>query len=145
MKFKNSPKRDVNLDLTPLIDVVFLLLIFFVVTTGFLREALLSVALPEAAGDVYRQEQAPIKVIVNKAGEYAVNTDQFVAMDRKNLVDWLTAVVTDSPQPLAQLSLIIVADADTTHQSVVRVMDIAAELGLTRVSINTKISTRRQR
>lgn len=144
MKFKSSPKRDVNLDLTPLIDVVFLLLIFFVVTTGFLQEALLSVELPKAEGDVYRQEQESIRVVVNRAGEYAVNTDQFVAMGREKLTDLLSAAVVDLQQPPTQLNLIIVADADTTHQSVVRIMDIAAELGLIRVAINTQISTHSQ-
>ena len=65
--------HEANVELTPLIDVVFLLLIFFMVSTTFIRETQLKINLPESSGELQEIEQGTIEIVVDRAGDYAVN------------------------------------------------------------------------
>ena len=73
MKFQRQPVEEVNVNLTPLIDIVFLLLIFFMVSTTFTRERELTVELPEAVGESSAETPQYIEIEVSQDGEYAVN------------------------------------------------------------------------
>ena len=73
MKFRRQRRDEVSINLTPLIDVVFLLLIFFMVSTTFTRETQLSIDLPEAEGDVKQSSDQEIEILIDEAGGYRVN------------------------------------------------------------------------
>jgi biopolymer transport protein ExbD len=124
----------VDINLTPLIDVVFLLLIFFMVSTTFDRHAKLKVELPEASATKQQQQQEePIVLAIDAKGNYFINDRQLVNTTLDTLKIALRKTVADKKD----VSLVLRADAKTPHQSVVRAMDAASQLGLTRLSIAT--------
>ena len=132
MTFKR-PRRvgqAVAVELTPLIDVVFLLLIFFMASTTFLRETELAVELPQAnAGNV--PSPAAVEVRVDAAGRYAVNG--VVLPDGE--IDTLRRALAE--QSDAGREVVVAADARTPHEAVVRVLDAAGRSGLTNIRIAT--------
>lgn len=135
MKFRRRPRNEVSIELTPLIDVVFLLLIFFMVSTTFIRETQLEVELPEATAQAQPPEQQVIVVTIGADGTYAVN-DQ--ALVNSQLPTLMRALREHMGTAGTAQQLVITADANATHQSVVRAMDAAGQLGLTRLSITTQ-------
>lgn len=122
-------------EITPLIDVVFLLLIFFVVSTTFVRTSAIEVDLPDASGAVEAMP-ARIEVRVSAMGHYAVNGEAQPHTGRAGLLRALDRARDQSAdsEPL----LVIAADADARHEAVVRVMDAARELGLTNLRVLTE-------
>jgi biopolymer transport protein ExbD len=135
MKFRRRPRTEVSIELTPLIDVVFLLLIFFMVSTTFIRETQLNLNLPEATGDLQQPEDQNIVVTIAEDGTYAVN-DQ--ALVNNQLATLMRALQQQMGENDAPKQLIITADANATHQAVVRAMDAAGQVGLTSLSITTQ-------
>jgi biopolymer transport protein ExbD len=135
MKFRRRPRTEVSIELTPLIDVVFLLLIFFMVSTTFIRETQLDLNLPEATGDLQQPEDQNIVVTIAEDGTYAVN-DQ--ALVNNQLATLMRALQQQMGEDDAPKQLIITADANATHQAVVRAMDAAGQVGLTSLSITTQ-------
>ena len=117
-------------ELTPLIDVVFLLLIFFMASTTFLRESQLAIELPQAAS-APASSAADVEVRVDAAGRYAINGRLLPDGELKTLLDALAA------QTQAGQAVVVAADARTPHQAVVRVLDAAGRSGLTNVRIAT--------
>ncbi|MBT8126312.1 MAG: biopolymer transporter ExbD [Gammaproteobacteria bacterium] len=124
----------VDINLTPLIDVVFLLLIFFMVSTTFDRHANLKVELPEASATISQQQQDPVVISIDADGNYFINDRQLVNTTLETLKIALRKTVAEKEK---DVPLVLRADATTPHQSVVRAMDAAAQLGLTRLSIAT--------
>lgn len=123
------------MDLTPLIDVVFLLLIFFMVSTTFTRESHLQVELPEASGEPASAAEAKqIDVVINAEGQYVLNDKALVNNRRKTL----ERGVSELAEGDTTLPFIITADARTPHEYVVRAMDVAGRLGFSRLSITTE-------
>jgi len=134
VKFARRVRTDVEINLTPLIDVVFLLLIFFMVSTTFTKETHLSIDLPEATADPARVAQEQIEVSITKQGDVAVNGVALVNSELETLKSALEKVSEgDNAMPL-----IVTADAETPHQSVVMAMDAAGQLGFIQLSITTK-------
>ena len=124
----------VDINLTPLIDVVFLLLIFFMVSTTFDRHANLKVELPEASAKQQKQQvEEPLVLAIDAEGNYFINNRQVV----NTTLDTLKTALQKSVADRKDVSLVLRADAKTPHQSVVRAMDAASQLGLTRLSIAT--------
>jgi biopolymer transport protein ExbD len=134
MKFKRSVKAEVNIDLTSLIDVVFILLLFFMLTTSFSRSSSLIVNLPEASGEAVTQGPLRIDIVVDSAGAFAVNGQRLV----DNNVGTLMQAVSELAAGDTSLPISITADADTTHQAVVTAMDAVAQLGFTKLNIATR-------
>ena len=134
MNFKRQHKEELNLNLTPLIDIVFLLLIFFMVSTTFTKENHLAVNLPEANGDVADAPDKMVEVIVDKFGQYRVNDQALL----NNKLLTLKQAIEKVSQGDKSLPFIITADALTPHESVVRAMDAAGQLGFSRLSITSK-------
>jgi biopolymer transport protein ExbD len=127
------PRRDdtTDINLTPLIDVVFLLLIFFMVSTTFKDDARIQVQLPEAQGEEAPQEEPSVlEVTIDQEGFFYVNERQVV--DRK--VETLKMALAGAAGENRELPVIIKADAKTPHQAVMSVMDAASQLGLLRFS-----------
>ena len=124
---------DVEINLTPLIDVVFLLLIFFMVSTTFDRNARLKVSLPEASAKMQQQQDTPIVLTIDAKGKYFINDRQVVNTTLETLKAALQKTVGDDTEQM----LVLRADGNTPHQAVVRAMDAAAQIGLTHLSIAT--------
>lgn len=120
--------------MTPLIDVVFLLLIFFMVTTTFSRNTNILINLPEASGETSEQEPVEIEILVAQNGTYSINGRQLVNAQ----IETLMRTVADVSGGDTTIPLIITADANTSHQSVVTAMDAVAQLGFTSLNIATR-------
>ncbi len=134
MKFRRQSREEDSINLTPLIDVVFLLLIFFMVSTTFTKKTNLSVDLPEAEASPSREKPQTIDVVIAQDGVYSVNGNVLVNNKPSSLKKALTEVANGDNS----LPLVITADANTPHQAVVTAMDVAGQLGFVRLSIATK-------
>lgn len=135
MKFRRRRRDEAGVDLTPLIDVVFLLLIFFMVSTTFIRETQLKIDLPEADGELQEIDDEVIEISIDRRGDYAVNQRLLVNTELTTLRRALVEALGERPP---SMRVIITADANTSHQAVVRAMDAAGQVGLSRVSITTR-------
>ena len=136
MKFRRQSQQEVSVNLTPLIDVVFLLLIFFMVSTTFTRETELQIDLPEAEGTEAEQETDRVEVEISADGVYSINGQRLGGIERKALSERIQGVAEGN----TDLPFIITADADARHELVVRAMDVAGSLGFTGLSISTQNS-----
>lgn len=135
MKFKRSKNDELTISITPLIDVVFLLLIFFMVTTTFSRETRLLVNLPEANAELSAEtEVQQIEVLVAADGSYAINGRALVNARIETLMRGLEIESGGD----AGLPVLLIADAEATHQSVVTAMDAIGQSGFTRLNIATQ-------
>lgn len=137
MKLRQHITEEPDVNLTPLIDVVFLLLIFFMVSTTFNKETELSIELPEANGEVREVENKTIEIGIGRDGTYSVNNEQLVKSDIATLKRAIQQAVGDRQDP----PLLIIADGKTTHQSVISAMDAVRQLGYTHLTFATKQST----
>jgi len=131
LRFSRDDKVEINL--TPLIDVVFLLLIFFMVTTTFNRHAELKIELPEASVEPIEQDHELLELVIDAQGRYYLNGKILVNSQKKTLL----AALRKNANFSNDMPMMIRADARTPHQSVITAMDAAATLGLTRLSIAT--------
>ena len=134
MNFKRQSAEEVSVNLTPLIDVVFLLLIFFMVSTTFTKESHLEIDLPQSSGDPAKPTVKEIEVIINAEGEFSVNEQPLV----NNQEETLKKAVEKLSNGDTKLPFIITADSKTAHEFVVRVMDVAGQLGFVQLSITTQ-------
>jgi len=130
-------EENVEVNLTPLIDVVFLLLIFFMVSTTFDRHAKLKVSLPEASTKATQQQDNPIVLSIDAKGNYFLNDRQIVNQQLGTLKQAMLKTIGTTDTKIADVALVLRADANTPHQSVVRAMDAASQIGLTKLSIAT--------
>lgn len=136
MKFRRNRQREnVDINLASLIDVVFVLLLFFVVTTTFTRETQLRVELPEATS----AERAPadqgklVEITISAEGVYSVNNHLLPKSDLATLSEAIDRESGgDNTLPLA-----ISADGKTPHQAVVTAMDAAGKLGFSQLRMTT--------
>ena len=133
MNLKPERREELDLNLTPLIDVVFLLLIFFMVSTTFEQSSRLKIDLPQATPKATQQADKKIVIGIDVKGNYYVNDRQLVNTQLKTLKLALMKVAGDNKDT----PIVLRADAKTPHQSVVTAMDAASQLGLTRLSIST--------
>lgn len=134
MKFQRRVHEELQINLTPLIDVVFLLLIFFMVSTTFTRETQLSVNLPEADGEALQDAPSQIEIAVSHDGSYAVDGRILTGSDRATLM----AALEEASQGSRDVALILIADAEASHQSVVTAMDAIGQSGFSQLSIATR-------
>jgi biopolymer transport protein ExbD len=121
---------------TSLVDVVLLLLIFFMLTTSFVRQSQLAIHLPEASGaEAARASPTPtLEITVTARGGYFVNGRALIDNRRETLTTALHQVM----PPGQPHDVTIDADAEATHQSVVTAMDVVGELGFTDVHLGTR-------
>jgi len=134
VKFPRPRQEEISVNLTPLIDVVFLLLIFFMVSTTFTRETQLSLTLPEAQGTPPESSPQAVEILVSPLGEYLINGEKL----SDNSEQGLRSALLRLGQEKASLPMIITADANASYQAVVRVMDVAGQLGFDKLSLTTR-------
>ena len=136
MKFKRTLREELSINITPLIDVVFLLLIFFMLTTTFSRETRLLINLPEANADIAENQSPQIEITVAREGGYTINGR---ALINSRLETLMRGLELESGGDL-NVPIILIADAEATHQSVVTAMDAISQSGFTRMNIATQYS-----
>ncbi len=137
----SSNTEDPEISLTSLIDVVFLLLIFFMVSTTFEHQAVLKVDLPEAK-NVSSPEDQPnsFELVIDAKGQFYLNDRQLVDGKRSTL----EAAFIEAAGDDRNIPVILRADAQTPHHFVVTAMDVTAQLGFKRLSIATEQMTEEQ-
>lgn len=133
MQFKRQKDQEESVNLTPLIDVVFLLLIFFMVSTTFTKETHLSLDLPEATGEEKTDQPQQIEILIDAGGQYVIDGRSLVSTNIETVMKALETIANgDTTRPL-----IITADASTPHQAVVTAMDAAGQMGFVHLSLTT--------
>ena len=147
MKFSRSPQEEVTINLTPLIDIVFLLLIFFMVSTTFSKESQLRIRLPDASLDA-EVEQRPSRLVVaiTASGDYSIRGPNestghhLLSRERSVLAQAMAKAKAKAKvaQGTDDLVVVIRADRKTPHEAVVRAMDVARKLGLVRITFSTQ-------
>ncbi len=134
MNFRPERRDEVDLDLTPLIDVVFLLLIFFMVSTTFEHNSEINITLPSSSKEVKEAKPDAVNVGLDAQGNVYINDKSLVNAQ----LETIKAALSDALVGLDEPPVIISADSNATHQSVVRVMDAARQLGLVKITFATQ-------
>ena len=133
MNIGSDRKEELDVNITPLIDVVFLLLIFFMVSTTFERESEIEIMLPQAAANAVPTDEFVMQVTIDAEGTYYVNGKRVVNSKIETLKKAMKEVAGDRKDP----PIILSADAQTPHQAVITVMDAARQLGFVHLNFAT--------
>jgi biopolymer transport protein ExbD len=132
MKLQSRSREEPEINVISLVDVLLVLVLFFMVSTSFLHETEISLKLPEA--DVETRSTASddtLEIIVTQSGSYLVNGRELINSERRTLraaIERLAGTKRDQ-------RVFIRADAAATHQAVVTAMDVAGQLGFTQLNI----------
>ena len=133
MNLQPGGEDEPEINLTPLIDVVFLLLIFFMVSTTFEHQSRIQIELPEATAEATELEEESLEIIIDAQGRYFIGEEQVV----NTLLKTLKAAISNAVGTRRGVPVIIRADAHTPHQAVVTALDATSQLGLTQISLAT--------
>ncbi len=134
MKLSLRVRTQPEVNLTSLIDVVLLLLIFFMVSTSFVKQSQINISLPQADSSAIVEEPAEkIDIMITATGVYLVNGRELINNRPETIRNALQKVSAGDNR----LPLTISADANAKHQHVVTAMDVAGRLGFTHISIAT--------
>lgn len=132
--FRPNRRDEVDLDITPLIDVVFLLLIFFMVSTTFEHNSEINITLPSSSKEITQAKPDAVNVGLDSQGAVYINDKALVNAQIETIKTALSEALVGLDEP----PVIISADANASHQSVVRVMDAARQLGLVKITFATQ-------
>lgn len=133
MKFtSHNTEEEATINLTPLIDVVFLLLIFFMVSTTFDTTSQLKIRLPEASQSKVTKKSRELNILIDAKGRFFLNSRELSSQKSDALMAALQRVLEGADRPV-----VIQSDAESPVQSLVTAMDVVGRLGLTQVSIAT--------
>ncbi|WP_407352117.1 ExbD/TolR family protein [Luteimonas sp. R10] len=134
MRIRDRRAEDVpEINLVPLIDVILVLIIFFVITTTFDARSVLKLELPRANADQTEQQTKSLSVLVNADGRYFVDDHEALRTDVESLKRTIAEVAGDD----RERPVLLRADARTPHQAVVTAMDALGQLGFRQISIAT--------
>ncbi|NOR51180.1 MAG: biopolymer transporter ExbD [Gammaproteobacteria bacterium] len=132
MNFRKKEREELELNLTPLIDVVFLLLIFFMVSTTFDQQSEIAIALPESSSEPVSEKKQDLVITIDAKGRYFINQEE-VASTRIDILRSAIFAAADGGQP----QVIIHADRMTPHQAVIGAMDALRQLGFNQLTFAT--------
>jgi biopolymer transport protein ExbD len=128
-----------EINLVPLIDVILVLIIFFVITTTFDSRSTLQLQLPSATGEPAAEQTKALSVLINAEGRYFVGEQEVLRTD----IDALKQALTEVAGGDRGRAVLLRADARTPHQAVVTALDALGQLGFRRISIATAPEQRR--
>ena len=134
MQLHNPTKRELTINLTPLIDVVFLLLIFFMVSTSFTRETQIELELPKATGEPLEIKPEMVEISVDTSGNFYVNQQPLI----NSQIETVQKAILEVSDGDTTLPLIISADAKAPYQAVITAMDAAGKEGFTNIQMATR-------
>ncbi|MFH1122055.1 MAG: biopolymer transporter ExbD [Pseudomonadota bacterium] len=128
MRFRRAKLEEPGLGIAPLIDIVFLLLIFFMVTSHFDVASGVRIELPKVAGTTHDQRESKVTIIIDKDGQSYLEGGK---IDMKGLGERLRNLV----QEKNEVHLVLQADKDSRHGVVVQAMDVAKTAGVRSIVI----------
>lgn len=135
MRFRKPTVEPLEINLTPMIDCLLFLIVFLLLATSFNHFSRLNIILPEAEGVALTEQKNSIEVAVQEDGSYLVNGITLASSNEAEL----TSMLQQEAGSDRDMLFVIAADANATHQSVVRVMDIAGKLGFLNLNISTVV------
>ncbi len=136
MNFQRGKRHeDLEMNLVPLIDVLLVIIIFLVVSATFSRTSELQINLPTAEANATQEKPLTIEVGVDTNGQYTVNNKGLTS----GSVDAIGAALQAAAKGGKEPTVIINADANTTHQSVVNVMEASRVAGYTHITFATQV------
>ena len=135
MSFLRKQNEEPRIDLTPMVDVVFLLLIFFMISTTFVESPGISIKLPESSAQTVDREPKEIKVYLSREGEIFYR-------DKKISVDEFKSVLAEYQSAKDLTTVLLLADQESRHGKVVTLMDLARDAGFTKLAIATEQRTK---
>lgn len=135
MRFRKPTVENLEINLTPMIDCLLFLIVFLLLATTFNHFSRINIVLPEAEGVAVADEGKQIEVAVQKDGSYLVNGIALSGSSEAELINMLQKEAGGNRKQL----FVIAADAQASHQSVVRVMDVAGKMGFLNLNISTVV------
>ena len=129
MRFARIPKDDPEINLIPMIDVLLVIIIFLMLTTTYARQAELKINLPSADAEKKIERADEINVVVSAGGQYLIQQKPVQFRDIGRLADEMRRAAAG----MKHATVVINADNNATHQSVIRVMDAARQAGIGQV------------
>jgi biopolymer transport protein ExbD len=134
MNLQSRSREEPEINLTSLIDVVLLLLVFFMVSTSFVREAEIAIRLPEATAESQPETTAEVlEISITESGNFAVNGRSLINNERRTLRAAIERLIGNR----RDIPVIIRADAQSAHQDTVTAMSVAGDLGFVEINIAT--------
>jgi biopolymer transport protein ExbD len=134
MKLQSRSREEPEINVISLVDVLLVLVLFFMVSTSFLRETEISLHLPEAtANTVAETPKESLDIMITQNGNYVVNGRELVNSERRTLRAAIERLVGER----REMPVFIRADAAATHQAVITAMDVAGQLGFVKINIAT--------
>jgi biopolymer transport protein ExbD len=133
MNFRNRKDDIEEVNITPLIDIVFLLLIFFMISTTFKQEFEVGIELPQAESESKMVDKV-LEISIDKTGTYYVNGQKLINTQSSSIKSALQKTAKGN----FKMPVVISADGDTPHQAVIRAMDAAKQLGFSRLTFATQ-------
>ncbi len=132
MSFQRKQSNDEpRIDMTPMVDVVFLLLIFFMISTTFVESPGISIKLPEASSQTVDREPKEIKIYLSSAGD-------IFYQDKKISIDEFRELLAEHQSAADQTTILLLADQESRHGKVVTLMDLARDAGFVKLAIATE-------
>ncbi|MFO7831894.1 MAG: biopolymer transporter ExbD [Desulfuromonadaceae bacterium] len=131
MAFRRKKRDEVRIEITPMVDVVFLLLIFFMISTSFIDSSAIGINLPQAATGTPEGEQTEVKVYLEENGTIHFNDREVDMQELKKLLNNYTGNA-------AKTSFKLLADKEVRHGRVISVVDLARENGFGTLAIATR-------
>lgn len=131
MAFRRRTKEAPRVDLTPMVDVVFLLLIFFMISTTFVETQGLTIKLPKASASKVPQEKKEVQVYLSKEGDIFLQEEQLT-------LDQLRGRLSGYGEQRKGMIFLLMADREAQHGGVVQLMDMAKKAGFEKLAIATE-------
>ena len=130
MKFKRKNRTETAPDITPMIDVVFLLLIFFMLSTTFIVKPGINISLPKSSAEEIKKQKEEIEISISREGAFYLDGDK---VDLETLEERFINAAETSIESV----VIINADEKASHGDVVVIMDLAKESGISKLAVAT--------
>jgi len=131
MSFLRKPNEEPRIDLTPMVDVVFLLLIFFMISTTFVESPGISIKLPEASSQSIEREPKEFKIYLSRDGD-------IYYLDRKISITDYKKLLAEHQSNADNTTILLLADQESRHGKVVTLMDLARDAGFVKLAIATE-------
>lgn len=131
MSFLRKQSEEPRIDLTPMVDVVFLLLIFFMISTTFVESPGISIKLPEASSQTIDREPKEVKIYLSREGD-------IYHRDQKISLDGFKSLLAEHQSEAERTTVLLLADQESRHGKVVALMDLARDAGFVKLAIATE-------